>query len=101
MTALSGKSKLLPLFLAAIVFIFYFTGLSTSVGIRTKVGRRFRAKESLVVDLQTVSDIEGFPEKYKVDLGVRLLKYDFVLVTARESSNLWNKSALYFMGRYG
>ncbi|KAJ3539942.1 hypothetical protein NM208_g278 [Fusarium decemcellulare] len=61
----------------------------------------FGVKESLVVDLLKVSDVEGLAEKYKVDPSTRLLKYDFVLVTDKEASDLRDQKALEAMEKQG
>jgi hypothetical protein len=53
----------------------------------------FGVKESLIVDLKTVSDIRGLSEKYKVAPSTRLLTYDFVLVTDQETTELREKEA--------
>ncbi|KAK0376908.1 hypothetical protein CLIM01_05754 [Colletotrichum limetticola] len=44
----------------------------------------FGVKESLIVDLKTVSDVDGMAEKYGVRPSTRLLTYDFVLVSEEE-----------------
>lgn len=44
----------------------------------------FGVKESLIVDLKTVSDVDGLAEKYGVKSSTRLLTYDFVLVSIEE-----------------
>ncbi|KAL2881474.1 hypothetical protein SGCOL_003040 [Colletotrichum sp. CLE4] len=44
----------------------------------------FGVKESLIVDLGTVSDVDGLAEKYGVEPSTRLLTYDFVLVSEEE-----------------
>ncbi|KXH26407.1 hypothetical protein CSAL01_04388 [Colletotrichum salicis] len=44
----------------------------------------FGVKESLVVDLGTVSYVDGLAEKYGVEPSTRLLTYDFVLVSEEE-----------------
>ncbi|CAM1508642.1 Fc.00g054900.m01.CDS01 [Cosmosporella sp. VM-42] len=54
----------------------------------------FGVKESLVVDLESVSDIDGLPEKYDVSPSTRLLRYNFVLVTEDEAGKLRDEKAL-------
>lgn len=61
----------------------------------------FGVKESLVVDIRKVSDVEGLAEKYKVDPSTRLLQYDFVLVTEKEASDLRDKNALEAIKKQG
>ncbi|KAJ4249065.1 hypothetical protein NW762_012397 [Fusarium torreyae] len=61
----------------------------------------FGVKESLVVDIAKVSDVEGLVEKYNVDPSTKLLKYDFVLVTEQEVSDLREKNALEAMKKQG
>lgn len=46
----------------------------------------FGVKKSLIVDLEPVDDATA--KQYQVELGTRLLKYDFVLVTDKEASDL-------------
>ena len=61
----------------------------------------FGVKESLIVDLGTVTD-EGMARKYGVDLGTRLLEYEFVLATDQEAQQLRQeeaKKALSSLGR--
>ncbi|KAF2668548.1 aromatic compound dioxygenase [Microthyrium microscopicum] len=53
----------------------------------------FGVKESLVVDLKTVSDVEGLSAKYGVSPSTRLLRYDFVLVSDHETAVLRQKEA--------
>ncbi|KAL7893293.1 Intradiol ring-cleavage dioxygenase [Trichoderma sp. SZMC 28014] len=48
----------------------------------------FGVKESLIVDLHQVSDVEGLGEKYGLVSDMKLLRYDFVLVTDEESDCL-------------
>jgi len=45
------------------------------------------------VDLKTVSDVEGWANKYNVAPSTRLLTYDFVLVTDKETAELRDKEA--------
>lgn len=52
----------------------------------------FGVKDSLVVDLTKVTD-EATAQKYGVEVGCRLLKYDFVLVTKEETMALREKNA--------
>lgn len=58
-------------------------------------------KESLVVDLKSVSDVEGLAEKYNVDPSTKLLKYDFVLVTDQEATDLRDQKAMEAMEKQG
>jgi hypothetical protein len=53
----------------------------------------FGVKESLIVDLQTVSDVEGIAEHYAVPASTRLLTYNFVLVTDQETAELRDTEA--------
>ena len=48
----------------------------------------FGVKESLIVSLKTVSDIEGLAAKYNVAPSTKLMSYDFVLLTDEESREL-------------
>ncbi|KAH8664484.1 Intradiol ring-cleavage dioxygenase [Xylariales sp. PMI_506] len=48
----------------------------------------FGVKESLIVDLHKVSGFEGYAEKYQVSGDTKLMKYDFVLVTEEETTQL-------------
>jgi hypothetical protein len=50
-------------------------------------------KESLVVDLGKVSDIEGLAEKHDVAPWTRLMQYDFVLVDEDEVRKLRDEKA--------
>ena len=45
------------------------------------------------MDLKTVSDVEGWANKYNVAPSTRLLTYDFVLVTDKETAELRDKEA--------
>lgn len=53
----------------------------------------FGVKESLVVDLGTVSDVEGLAEKHGVAPSAKLMQYDFVLVSEEEVSKLRDEKA--------
>ncbi|KAL1881496.1 hypothetical protein Plec18167_003092 [Paecilomyces lecythidis] len=53
----------------------------------------FGVKNSLVVDIGTVSDVDGLAKKYKVDPSTRLMTYDFVLVSDEEAKVLRHKKA--------
>ncbi|KAH7024077.1 Intradiol ring-cleavage dioxygenase [Ilyonectria destructans] len=53
----------------------------------------FGVKESLVIDLGTVSDIEGLAEKHGVPPRTKLLQYDFVLVGEDEVRKLRDEKA--------
>ena len=53
----------------------------------------FGVKESLIVSLGLVSDIEGLAEKYDLPPSTKLLKHDFVLITEEESDQLRAENA--------
>lgn len=53
----------------------------------------FGVKESLIVDLERVSDAPGFSETYEVSGTTKLLKYDFVLVSQAEAEALRHERA--------
>lgn len=59
----------------------------------------FGVKESLVVDLESVSDIPGFSEIYGVPETMKLLRYDFVLVSEAEVEALRHAEATKSVGR--
>jgi hypothetical protein len=50
-------------------------------------------KESLIIDLGKVGDVEGLAEKYGVSPETRLLRYDFVLITEQESQGAREEDA--------
>ncbi|KAI0552344.1 Intradiol ring-cleavage dioxygenase [Xylaria curta] len=54
----------------------------------------FGVKESLIVDLHRVSDFKGYAEEYGVSGDMKLLRYDFVLVTEKEARELRDAKAL-------
>ncbi|KAL4891435.1 Intradiol ring-cleavage dioxygenase [Aspergillus ambiguus] len=58
----------------------------------------FGVKESLIVDLSTVEDAE-MAARYGVDVGTKLLTYDFVLLTETEARELRKKNAIEAMER--
>ncbi|MCJ1361640.1 hypothetical protein MMC16_000740 [Acarospora aff. strigata] len=60
----------------------------------------FGVKESLVVDLQKVSD-QHIAEKYGVEMGCSLLTYNFVLVSDTEARELREKKAMEAMSALG
>ncbi|KAL4926759.1 intradiol ring-cleavage dioxygenase [Aspergillus undulatus] len=60
----------------------------------------FGVKESLVVDLSEVTD-SGMAEKYGVEVGTKLLKHDFVLLTEQQARELRRKNAVEAMDRQG
>jgi hypothetical protein len=60
----------------------------------------FGVKESLVVDLQKVTD-ESMAKKYDVSMGCSLLKYDFVLVSDTEARELREQRAMEAMAAQG
>ena len=45
----------------------------------------FGVKESLIVTLREVGDVEGLAERHGVLLTTKLLRHDFVLTTEEES----------------
>lgn len=60
----------------------------------------FGVKNSLIVDLESVDDATA--KQYNVKPGIMLLKYDFVLITDKEATDLRNeqtKKALTDLGR--
>jgi protocatechuate 3,4-dioxygenase beta subunit len=59
----------------------------------------FGVKESLIVDLKTVSSAQA--KKYGVAEGCRLLTYDFVLVSDEEAQLLREKEAMAAMEKLG
>ncbi|KAM6504584.1 hypothetical protein FSOLCH5_015326 [Fusarium solani] len=61
----------------------------------------FGVKESLLVHLKSVSDVQGYAAKYGVPPSTRLLQYDFVLVTEDESNNLRTKMAIEAIEKQG
>jgi hypothetical protein len=48
----------------------------------------FGVKESLIVDLERISEASGFSETYGVSETTKLLKYDFVLVSEAEGCGM-------------
>ena len=60
----------------------------------------FGVKDSLLVDLKTVTD-EQMAAKYGVEVGIKLLTYDFVLVSDAEAEELRGKKALEAMAAQG
>jgi hypothetical protein len=58
----------------------------------------FGVKESLIVDLSTVDDPD-MAARYGVDVGTKLLTYDFVLLTEQEARVLRRKNAIEAMER--
>ena len=46
----------------------------------------FGVKESLIVNLGRVGDVEGLAEQHAVSPETKLLKYDFVLITEDEAN---------------
>lgn len=52
----------------------------------------FGVKESLIIDLKTVD--EQHVKQYGVKAGMRLIVYDFVLVTENDSRELRERNAL-------
>ncbi|KAF6530393.1 hypothetical protein HZS61_001705 [Fusarium oxysporum f. sp. conglutinans] len=54
----------------------------------------FGVKESLIVDLGTVSEVSGLSEKYGVPGTTKLLRYDFSLVSEAEVGTLRHEEAV-------
>jgi hypothetical protein len=54
----------------------------------------FGVKKSLIVELEDAADIDGWCEEYGVPGTLKVLKYDFVLVTDAEVTALRNQKAL-------
>lgn len=54
----------------------------------------FGVKSSLVVDLYKVSDFEGYAEKYAVPGDMKVMKYDFVLVTEEDTIKLRDANSI-------
>lgn len=61
----------------------------------------FGVKESLVVDLRDVSEVEGLAEKHGVSPSTKLLQYDFVLVSEEEANRLRHEKAQKALERQG
>lgn len=59
----------------------------------------FGVKDSLLVDITTVSDEQA--DKYKVDKGSKLLTWDFILVTDEVTKKLRNEKAREAMEKLG
>jgi hypothetical protein len=53
----------------------------------------FGVKESLIIDLVRVGDVDGLAEKHSVSPDTKLLRYDFVLLTEDESARERGKVA--------
>ncbi|WYZ39492.1 hypothetical protein EsH8_III_001406 [Colletotrichum jinshuiense] len=53
----------------------------------------FGVKESLIVDLGHVSDVPGLAEKHGISPSMRLMRYDFVIVTEEETLQLRDQLA--------
>ncbi|KAJ9618921.1 hypothetical protein H2203_008737 [Taxawa tesnikishii (nom. ined.)] len=60
----------------------------------------FGVKESLIVDITTVSDPE-MAKKYKVPEGTALLTYDFVLITVQDTLKLRKEKAVEAIKKMG
>ena len=60
----------------------------------------FGVKDSLLVDLKTVTEPE-MAKKYGVELGSKLMTYDFVLVSDQEAEELRSKKAMEAMKAQG
>ncbi|KAL1865797.1 hypothetical protein VTK73DRAFT_5068 [Phialemonium thermophilum] len=61
----------------------------------------FGVKQSLIIDLHRVGDYPGLAEKYGVSLETKLLKQDFVLVTAEEAAKVREEDAWKEVKRQG
>ena len=61
----------------------------------------FGVKESLIIDLGKVSDVKGLAEKYNVSPDTKLLKYDFVLVSEKDTMKLRDEKALESIEKLG
>jgi hypothetical protein len=61
----------------------------------------FGVKESLLVDLGKVGDVEGLAEKHGVSPDTKLMTYDFVLVSDKEASDLRHKLAVEALEKSG
>jgi hypothetical protein len=59
----------------------------------------FGVKESLIVDLGTVSEVSGFSEKYGVPGTTKLLRYDFSLASEAEVGALRHAEAVKSAGK--
>ncbi|VUC37336.1 unnamed protein product [Clonostachys rosea] len=53
----------------------------------------FGVKESLVVDIGPVGDVEGFSAKYGVSPETKLMRYDFVLMSEKQMRELQEQKA--------
>ncbi|KAJ3529059.1 hypothetical protein NM208_g9106 [Fusarium decemcellulare] len=53
----------------------------------------FGVKESLIIDLKTVADVEGLAAKYNIAPSAKLITYDFVLLTNEEARELRDSAA--------
>jgi hypothetical protein len=53
----------------------------------------FGVKESLVVDLDTIEDPD-MARGYGVEVGTKLMKYDFVLVSEEEARRLRDRNSI-------
>lgn len=60
----------------------------------------FGVKDSLLVDVQTLKD-EKVAEKYGVEVGIKYISYDFVLVTDMEAQELRELKAMEAMAAQG
>jgi len=60
----------------------------------------FGVKDSLIVDLKTVTDPE-MAKKYDVKVGSKLMTYDFVLVSDAEAEELRTQKAMEAMKAQG
>ena len=61
----------------------------------------FGVKESLIIDLGKVSDVKGLAEKHSVSQDTKLLKYDFVLVSEKDTMKLRDEKALESIEKLG
>lgn len=53
----------------------------------------FGVKDSLVIELGKVGDVEGLANKYGVSPDTKLLRYDFVLITEEEAKQVQEEEA--------
>lgn len=53
----------------------------------------FGVKDSLVIELGKVGDVEGLADKYGVSPDTKLLRYDFVLITEEEAKQVQEEEA--------
>lgn len=61
----------------------------------------FGVKESLIIDLQRVGDVDGLAEKHGVPPDTKLLQYDFVLITDEQQQKKREEDAWREVERQG